>query len=160
MGAVIMERRMIVSDERGEHAVTVFDDGRVVIDDVSIPARVSGAGEVRVGDQESIVAWVAGRGDVRWVFVDGNTYELEVHAAGRRRRAVAGHSSLSAPMPATVIRVEVVPGAQVHRGDTLVILEAMKMELPIRADADGVVAAVCCKPGDLVQPGATLVEID
>ena len=160
MGTVIVERRLIISDERGEHTVTVTDDGRVVVDDIPIPIRVTGAGEVRVGQQESIVAWVAGRGETRWVFLDGNTYELEVQTAGRRRRAAAGHSSLSAPMPATVIRVEVSAGAQVHRGDTLVILEAMKMELPIRADSDGTVAAVCCKPGDLVQPGTTLVEID
>jgi biotin carboxyl carrier protein len=41
-----------------------------------------------------------------------------------------------------------------------VILEAMKMELPIRADTDGTVASVSCKPGDLVQPGVPLVEIE
>jgi len=61
---------------------------------------------------------------------------------------------------ATVIRVEVSPGEQVQRGDTLVILEAMKMELPIRAAADGTVASVSCKPGDLVQPGMALIEIE
>jgi len=36
----------------------------------------------------------------------------------------------------------------------------MKMELPIRADTDGTVTSVACKPGDLVQPGVALVEID
>jgi 3-methylcrotonyl-CoA carboxylase alpha subunit len=149
---------MIISDDRGEHIVRVLDEGRVVVDDVEIATRIAGSGEVRIGNKESL-AWIAGRGDTRWVFLDGTVYELEVHRAGRRR-ATAGHSSLSAPMPATVIRVEVAPGAAVHRGDTLVILEAMKMELPIRADADGIVSAVCCKPGDLVQPGATLVEIE
>src|SRR5206468_1077814 len=117
LGAMIVERRMIISDERGARTVTVVDDGRVVVDGVTIRTTVTGAGEVRVGDQESIVAWVAGRGETRWVFLDGNTYELEVQAVGRRRRATAGHSSLSAPMPATVIRVEVSAGAQVHRGD-------------------------------------------
>jgi biotin carboxyl carrier protein len=152
-------RRMIVSDDDGEHSVTVFDDGRVLVDEVEVPARITGPGEVRVGDKES-TAWVAGAGDRRWVFLDGNAYELEIHAAGRRRRPQTGHSSLSAPMPATVIRVEVAEGVNVRRGDTLVILEAMKMELPIRASSDGTVTAVCCKPGDLVQPGMTLVEIE
>lgn len=150
---------MIVSDGDGEHAVTVVDDERVMVDDVEVSARVTAPGEIRVGEKGS-VAWVAGVGDRRWVFLDGNTYELEIHAAGRRRRAQSGHSSLSAPMPATVIRVEVAEGANVRRGDTLVILEAMKMELPIRATSDGTVTAVCCKAGDLVQPGVTLVEID
>lgn len=151
-------RRLTISDDADEHAVTVFDDGRVVVDDVEVPARITGPSEIRVGERQS-TAWVAGTGGRRWVFLDGHAYELEIHAAGGRRRALSGHSSLSAPMPATVIRVEVAEGANVHRGDTLVILEAMKMELPIRAMSDGTVTAVCCKPGDLVQPGMTLVEI-
>ena len=152
-------RPLIIIDDDREHAVTVFDDGRVVVDDVTVPTRITGPGEIRVGNTES-TAWVAGAGDRRWVFLDGNAYELEIQAVGRRRRTPSGHSSLSAPMPATVIRVEVAEGGNVRRGDTLVILEAMKMELPIRATSDGTVTAVCCKPGDLVQPGVTLVEID
>lgn len=140
--------------------MAILDDGRVVVDDVAIVARSIGAGEVRVGAGVSTVAWVAGSGEIRWVFIHGNVYELEVRPAGGRRRATTGHSSLSAPMPATVIRVEVSPGAHVSRGDTLVILEAMKMELPIRADSDGIVTRVACKPGDLVQPGVALVEIE
>jgi len=152
-------RRLIIIDDDREHAVTVFDDGRVLVDDVPVPTRITGPGELRVGHTES-PAWVASAGDRRWIFLDGNVYELDIHAAGRRRRTQSGHSSLSAPMPATVIRVEVVEGVNVRRGDTLVILEAMKMELPIRATSDGTVTAVCCKPGDLVQPGVTLVEID
>ena len=152
-------RRVIIVDSDREHAVTVFDDGRVVVDDVTVPTRTIGPEEIRVGEKE-MTAWVAGTGDRRWVFVDGNAYEFEIHAAGRSRRAPSGHSSLSAPMPATVIRVEVTEGVNVRRGDTLVILEAMKMELPIRATSDGVVTAVRCKTGDLVQPGVALVEID
>jgi 3-methylcrotonyl-CoA carboxylase alpha subunit len=156
-----MERRLVVVDERGEHAITVLDDGRVLVDDVALEARIIGDGEVRLGANGSTVAWVAPSGDRRWVFLNGSVYEFEIHPAGRRRRrAVSGHSSLSAPMPATVIRVEVLPGAHVRRGDTLVILEAMKMELPIRADTDGMVTSVTCKPGDLVQPGVALVEIE
>lgn len=92
-----------------------------------------------------------------WVFHDGVTYEI-VAQTTRRRRAGA-HESLSAPMPATVIAVNVKAGAQVRRGDILVLLEAMKMELPLRAPADGTVTAVNCQAGELVQPGAALVEI-
>jgi 3-methylcrotonyl-CoA carboxylase alpha subunit len=61
-------------------------------------------------------------------------------------------------MPATVIRVAVKPGAAVGKGDTLLVLEAMKMELPIRAPFDGVIKAVHCKAGDLVQPGVPLLD--
>jgi biotin carboxyl carrier protein len=155
-----VEQRLTISDERGEHTVAILDDGQVVVDEVAVVTRSIGDGEVRVGAGASTVAWVAASGDIRWVFVNGSVYELDVHSAGSRRRATAGHSSLAAPMPATVIRVEVSPGARVSRGDTLVILEAMKMELPIRADSDGLVTRVACKPGDLVQPGVALVEIE
>jgi biotin carboxyl carrier protein len=61
-------------------------------------------------------------------------------------------------MPATVIKVQVKPGDAVKKGDIVVVLEAMKMELPVRALGDGVVAAVCCREGELVQADATLVE--
>jgi biotin carboxyl carrier protein len=63
-------------------------------------------------------------------------------------------------MPATVLRVEAAPGDAVRRGDTLVILEAMKMELPVRAPADGTVKAVHCQPGDLVQAGVPLIDVE
>jgi 3-methylcrotonyl-CoA carboxylase alpha subunit len=96
-------------------------------------------------------------GGATWVFHDGIAYEIVEDAPGRRR--ASGHESLSAPMPATVIQVNVQKGAQVRRGDTLVLLEAMKMELPLRAPADGVVTAVHCQAGELVQPGSPLVEI-
>ena len=160
-GVAKVTRRLVVADQHGEHAVTIFDDGRVMVDDAAVAVRLTAAGEVRLGTEESVVAWIAASGDARWVFLNGTVFEFEVHEAGRRRRrSIAGHGSLSAPMPATVIRVEVTPGRHVRRGDTLVVLEAMKMELPIRADADGTVTNVCCKPGDLVQPGVPLVEID
>jgi biotin carboxyl carrier protein len=61
-------------------------------------------------------------------------------------------------MPATVISVSVKPGDVVKKGDIVLVLEAMKMELPIRAAGDGVVAAVRCREGELVQADATLVE--
>ena len=79
--------------------------------------------------------------------------------APRRRsaRGSAGHG-LVAPMPATVIKILVTPGQSVKKGDTLVVLEAMKMELPIRAPADAMVAAVRCREGDLVQADVALVE--
>ncbi len=98
-------------------------------------------------------------GDRRLVFLDGEVFELEVQRRGRRGTG-GHHSSLTAPMPATVIRVNVAPGAAVKKGDTLIVLEAMKMELPIRAPADGTVASVRCKEGQLVQPGVPLVELE
>ena len=65
-----------------------------------------------------------------------------------------------APMPATVVSLRARPGDSVDEGDTLMVLEAMKMELPIRAPRAGIVKAVHCAEGELVQPGINLVEIE
>jgi 3-methylcrotonyl-CoA carboxylase alpha subunit len=78
--------------------------------------------------------------------------------ATRRRSTSGAGKSLTAPMPATVIKVVVSPGDAVKKGDIVVVLEAMKMELPVRALGDGVVAAVRCREGELVAADAALVE--
>jgi 3-methylcrotonyl-CoA carboxylase alpha subunit len=156
-----MARTVILRDAEVEHRVTIHEDGTVSVDGAApIQARVAGSGEVRVGDSPSRVAWTVASGETRWVFLDGHVFDLEVQAEGRRRRTGAAHGSLSAPMPASVVRVDASPGDVVRRGDTLVILEAMKMELPVRAPVDGTVTAVHCKAGDLVQPGVPLIEIE
>jgi 3-methylcrotonyl-CoA carboxylase alpha subunit len=62
-------------------------------------------------------------------------------------------------MPATVIKVLVAPGSVVKKGDTVIVLEAMKMELPIRAPGDATVTAVHCREGELVQPDTVLIEL-
>ena len=101
-------------------------------------------------------------GNKRWVFLDGDVFEFEVPtgSAGSARKGRHHHGSLAAPMPATVVRVNTEAGATVKRGDTLLVLEAMKMELPIRATIDGTVTSVNCRVGEMVQPGVALVEID
>ena len=76
---------------------------------------------------------------------------------GRPRRRTASHE-LTAPMPATVTRLLVEPNTPVKAGDVLVMLEAMKMELAIRAPQQGTVGAIHCKVGDLVQPGVALLD--
>jgi 3-methylcrotonyl-CoA carboxylase alpha subunit len=78
----------------------------------------------------------------------------------RRRRSTAGaHQALSAPMPATVLKIQVREGDPVRKGDVVILLEAMKMELPVRAPADATVAAVHCREGELVDADAVLVEL-
>ncbi len=99
-------------------------------------------------------------GDTAWVFHDGSVYEIEPENGSGRRRAIHHHGSLTAPMPATVVSINVQAGNQVKRGDILVVLEAMKMELPVRAPGDGTVAAIHCRAGDLVQPGVSLIDMD
>ena len=98
-------------------------------------------------------------GETRWVFLDGEAWEFEVHSPGRRKGA-APQATLTSPMPATVRKIAVSPGATVKKGDTLIVLEAMKMELPVRAPSDGIVKTISCREGELVQPGVPLVEME
>ena len=100
-------------------------------------------------------------GDAVWVGADGHVFEIKVHqASGRSHARGREHDVLGPPMPATVVRIAVKPGDAVRAGDVLIALEAMKMELPIRAPRDGVVSAIHCREGELVQPGAALVELE
>jgi 3-methylcrotonyl-CoA carboxylase alpha subunit len=117
-------------------------------------------GTYRVEHQDhSDLVYVAGPSDRPWAFWNG---ELFHPGSGPAPSESAPHSlaraSLRAPMPATVVKVLVKPGSVVESGEALVILEAMKMELVLRAPADGTVAAVHCREGDLVQPETVLVE--
>jgi len=123
-------------------------------------AEAEAIGIVQDGRRRTV--FVAAEGDRRWAFVDGVVFEVDVAAAGARRRHASrrGHESLSAPMPATVAKVAVAPGTTVSRDQVVLILEAMKMELPIRAPRAGVVEAVHCREGDLVKPGVPLVDLD
>jgi propionyl-CoA carboxylase alpha chain len=69
-------------------------------------------------------------------------------------------SALTAPMPGTVIKVLAAPGDRVERRQTLLILEAMKMETPVLSPYEAVVRAVHVAEGDRVASGALLVELE
>jgi biotin carboxyl carrier protein len=106
------------------------------------------------------LVYVAGDGDDRWAFWNGHVFRS--HAAPPATSSRARHDlaqELRSPMPATVVQVAAAPGAKVKKGEAVVILEAMKMELPVRALADGTVTAVHCRAGELVQADQLLVEI-
>ena len=69
-------------------------------------------------------------------------------------------SEITAPMGGKVIDVKVNPGDTVNEGDEVVIIEAMKMELPIVANASGTVKEVKCKKGDTVEADAVIVVLE
>ncbi len=144
-----------------EHEVRVGDRTRRIDDKQFAIERIAeGVYSVSDGSRRWRVV-VAGPPAERWVFVDGRVAQIEIVDKTRapRRFRTAVHD-MSAPMPATVVKVLVRPGAHVTRGDTVVMLEAMKMELPVKAARDGVVRAVRCEAGELVQPGVNLVELE
>lgn len=81
-----------------------------------------------------------------------------VKAAAQRKTAAAGEK-VAAPMPGTIVSVNVSEGQSVKKGDVLVVLEAMKMENEIKAPRDGSISSVAVSKGASVDTGATLVTI-
>lgn len=93
--------------------------------------------------------------------VMSNGREAVALAAGKKmknRGAAAG--SLTSPMPGKIFKVVKEVGNQVMKGETILILEAMKMEHSIRSDKDGVVKKIHFKVGELVQGGVSLAEVE
>jgi biotin carboxyl carrier protein len=80
---------------------------------------------------------------------------------GKKPRKSAGHAGgLSSPMPGKIFKVIKDVGALVKKGETILILEAMKMEHSIRADKDGTVKKINYSVGALVQGGVVLAELE
>jgi biotin carboxyl carrier protein len=120
------------------------------------------AGSETSGEEEAghEIVYVAGPPGNTWAFSKGRVFrpiEAGRHEAGSH--APGAVQLLTSPMPATIVKVLATPGQAVKAGDTLVIVEAMKMELSIRAPFDGVVKAVHCREKEIVQPEQTLVEL-
>lgn len=114
---------------------------------------------------------VARRGDSRGrytLWIDGFRYEVE--ALDERTRtirelsgasaAASGPAPLKAPMPGMIVRVAVQAGDQVVPGQSLIVMEAMKMENELRATAAGTVKTVHAIPGTAVEKGALLLEME
>ncbi len=75
-------------------------------------------------------------------------------------KAPAGSKTVTAPLPGAITKINVKVGDKVNAGDCVLMMEAMKMENSITAEASGVVKAILCKEGDQVQSDQALVEID
>jgi 3-methylcrotonyl-CoA carboxylase alpha subunit len=161
-GAAVSAGRRTAATARGSRELLLHDDGAVSIDGRRYDLRLveNGTWLVSNGDR-AVLAHVAHDGEACWVHLEGQVHRIEIESAGTRikRRSTTDASGLSAPMPATVLAVQVEPGQVVSPGETVIVLEAMKMELPVRAATGGTVTAVHCKAGELVQPGVPLLEI-
>jgi len=153
--------RQLLRGPDGQEYRAESEGEAVAVDGTAVRVRQQADGSLRVDAGRAQRAWAVAAGDARWVFVDGQVFVFETdRPAGRRRRAAASHGSLTAPMPATVRKIVVSPGGAVRQGEVLIVLEAMKMELPVRAPGDGTVASIKCGEGDLVQAGQELIELE
>jgi len=112
-------------------------------------------------DGERVIAYVSSDNAKRWVTINGQTMMLTKASGAQRRGSSHDHGSgLVAPMPGLVRSVNVVEGDVVVKGQTLMLLEAMKMEIRIQAKSDGVVKKLLVKQGQTVEREQVLIEIE
>ena len=136
---------------------------RVSVDGVELRlgAEPLDGGRLRLVSAEGVaIAEVTMAGSRRFVRLGNLEFVFEREVGVRRRRESPAGGGLESPMPGVVARVMAAPGDAVRKGQTLVVLEAMKMEHQIRAPRDGRVARVLAEPGQLVAGGAALVELE
>jgi biotin carboxyl carrier protein len=143
----------------GGYAVTVRGETQVV----EAAMRPGGELELVWEDGKRTRAWVAAEGERRWVALDpaprGGAVVLTMAKSRRRRGAATRASTLEAQMPGVVRKVLVGPGERVERGQVLVLMEAMKMEIRVTAPEAGTVRRVAVREGESVQRGQGLVEV-
>ncbi|WP_323753856.1 acetyl/propionyl/methylcrotonyl-CoA carboxylase subunit alpha [Marinobacter sp.] len=94
------------------------------------------------------------------LFYEGDTFKCTVYQESYGLEDVAGEGSLAAPMNGAIVAVQAKLGDKVSAGQSLVIMEAMKMEHAIKAPADGIVSEIFYAEGDQVAEGAELIAID
>lgn len=127
-----------------------------------VALRLDGTeGELAV-DGRSEPALVVLDGETIHVHVAGSTHTLRHRDPARRFAAAdagAGVDVARAPMPGTVVRVDVALGQPVATGDPLIVIESMKLETTIRAWHDGVVAGLHVAPGQSFDRDAILVTL-
>jgi acetyl/propionyl-CoA carboxylase alpha subunit len=135
-----------------------------VVDVEGTPVRM-----VTIGDAVHRVVVRRGEGRGRYtLWLDGFRYEVE--ALDERTRSIrelsgaaaapSGPAPLKAPMPGMIVRVAVQVGDRVTPGQSLIVMEAMKMENELRATVAATVKAVLAQPGTAVEKGALLLELE
>ena len=88
------------------------------------------------------------------------TAPMPAAPAAKAASAGAGANKLEAGAAGKVFKIEVKQGQAVKKGETVIILEAMKMEIPMVSPVDGTIASIDCAVGDAVEAGALLATVD
>ena len=107
--------------------------------------------------------WALRRGSQLWWHVDGRAwmYDFTTRPQARvsQQSQKIGDTSLKAPLPGRVIKVQVTEGQQVQPHQTLIILEAMKMEHSLKSNTTARVVKLNCRVGDQVTAGQELLQL-
>ena len=118
-------------------------------------------------DNQSFEAVIERRDDQYHVLIFGDLYEVRVTDERTMRLLLAGGGMaepvgdvvINSPMPGLIVDVPVTEGQEVRKGQTIIILESMKMENELKAPRDGVITRIDVAKGDSVEQNKTLVII-
>ncbi|HLO15098.1 MAG TPA: biotin/lipoyl-containing protein [Anaerolineales bacterium] len=145
----------------------VSSDGKIftlTLDDKTIRAEVLHADNGKLDilvDDRRVTAYVSSDNTKRWVTVNGQTFVLTKSSGAKRSGGKHDHGGeLTAPMPGQVRAVNVSEGDEVTKGQTLLVLEAMKMEIRIHAPRPGKVLKLFVKQGQTVERDQNLIEVE
>ena len=145
----------------GENFLIDFGSGQDCVDAQSISEHCLSL----IVDGRSYKVSIAANEKKKYMHIDGHHFCLEeVEETARSGYArggavTSGEQSLSAPMPGTVVKIQVSEGDEVEKNQSLVIVESMKMENALRSPIQGRVKKIHYEDGDLVDAGVPIVEI-
>ncbi len=166
-----MSARYIVHNGREPVTVTIVEDGdgyrleldgeTVRVDTRSVPG--SPTRSLLIDGRSYEAATMAVR-DGLDVYISGEVYRVRVTDELWARAEAAAHAAgageeIASPMPGAVVKVLVEEGAAVDPGDTVVVVEAMKMQNDLAAVRGGVVKEIRVRAGDVVEQGTVLVVL-
>jgi 3-methylcrotonyl-CoA carboxylase alpha subunit len=146
--------RLVRIHYRGDHHRLDLDGESSVVRAIRKP---DGDLALDIDGVRSALAVIRHGGDFTVVGDDGSWRLAYIDPLAPKAAEAASGGRLAAPMPGKIAQVLTAPGAEVKRGQALMVLEAMKMEHTIAAPTDGTVERVNYAPGDLVEEGAELI---
>lgn len=144
------DRLLVSYDDRTTEARLVHVEGPHFVLEVQDPS----------GLRKQIRAAGVREGDKRQLWANGRLVNYERLREGAPDQGAGAEASLSTSIPAVVSEILVAVGDAVKTGEKLILLESMKMVLPIQAPYNGTVTAINCQPGEAVQPGLQLIELE
>ena len=163
------EVRLVHEGETDTYTVTRTGDSDWRVSGGALDERVTLSALMRQGDGLSWTAFVHGRrkavriarlADSITVFEEGAAHACMLPRLERAGDAAAGGDTVSAPMPGVVKEVMASAGQAVKAGETLIVMEAMKMEMTLSAPRDGTVGEVMVDAGQQVSDGAVLIALE
>jgi biotin carboxyl carrier protein len=157
-----MRRGFIVDEAEPIHGALLrrANGYALELDGCAVPVALDGS-RLTIDGRERAVH-VARSGDMIFVQLDGRSFAVRVvHPLAELAEAAAGAAAdtAKAPMPGVVVQVSAAAGQAVSKGETLLVIESMKLQTTIAAWRDGVVAAIHVAPGASFDRGAALATL-